>query len=50
MERTMIDVNVPNFITVCLMAALGYLVFSLGAQALKRVGGDANAAANGAGY
>lgn len=32
MERTMISVNIPNFITVVLMAALGYLLFSLGTQ------------------
>ncbi len=36
MERTMISWNLPNWITVVLMAAAGYAVLGLLAQLLKR--------------
>jgi len=38
MERTMISWNLPNWITVMLMAAAGYAVLGAVAQLLKRNG------------
>jgi hypothetical protein len=39
MERTMISWNLPNWITVLLMAAAGYAVIGLARQAMMRAGG-----------
>jgi hypothetical protein len=36
MERTIISWNLPNWITVLIMAAAGYAVLAFGAQMLKR--------------
>ena len=36
MERTLISWNLPNWITVMIMAAAGYAVLGLVAQGLKR--------------
>lgn len=45
MERTMISWNLPNWITIVLMAALGYLVFGLAAQlVLNQFGGGGGSA------
>lgn len=38
MERTLISFNLPNWITVVLMAALGYAVLGAVAQFIKRRG------------
>lgn len=38
MERTMISWNLPNWITIVLMASAGYLVLAVLAQLLKRQG------------
>ena len=38
MERTMLSWNLPNWITVLLMAALGYAVLGLAAQFIRRNG------------
>lgn len=40
MERTLISWNVPNWITVMLMAAAGYLVLALAAQVFLQGGGS----------
>jgi len=39
MERTIISWNLPNWITVMLMAAAGYAVLGLTAQVFKARGG-----------
>jgi hypothetical protein len=46
MERTLISWNLPNWITVLIMAAAGYAVLGLAAQVLKR-GQIANGTAGG---
>lgn len=38
MERTLISWNLPNWITIFLMAVGGYLVLALAAQAAMRAG------------
>lgn len=44
MERTIISWNIPNIITIWLMAAIGFLVVGIGSQfVLKHFGGDAPA-------
>jgi hypothetical protein len=44
MERTLISWNLPNWITITIMAALGYAALGLIAQAVKRNGaGDGQA-------
>jgi hypothetical protein len=45
MDRTLISWNIPNWITVLLMAAAGYAVLALAAQAFNR--GPPMAAATG---
>lgn len=49
MERTLISWNLPNWITVMLMAALGYAVMALAAQFLFK-GGTSEAAGSGGGF
>jgi len=39
MDRTLISFNLPNIITVTLMAALGYTLLGLVSQALMNRGG-----------
>jgi hypothetical protein len=39
MERTLISWNLPNWITVVVMAALGYAALGFVAQMVKRNGG-----------
>ena len=48
MERGMISWNIPNWITVLIMAAAGYAVLGVGAQLLKR--GQTQAGGNTGGY
>lgn len=51
MERTLISWNVPNIVTIWLMAAIGFLVVGLAAQLfLKWTGSNDGVQANGAGY
>lgn len=40
MERTLISFNLPNFLTVLLMAAAGYALFGFIAQMLPSSGGN----------
>jgi hypothetical protein len=48
MERTLISWNLPNWITIVLMAAFGYALVGIGAQLLK--GRSLGSAIGGAGY
>lgn len=47
MERTIISWNLPNWITVMIMAAAGYAVLGLVAQLLKQQQGQSVAATGG---
>ena len=47
MERVLLTWNIPNWITVVLMVALGYLLVSLAAQLVKGRLGSTGAAAGG---
>lgn len=38
MEKTLISWSVPNMITIWLMLAIGFLVLSIGTQAIKNWG------------
>jgi len=43
MDRTLISWNIPNIITIWLMAAIGFLIVGLLAQlAMKAMGGGSN--------
>lgn len=44
MDRTLISFNVPNLITVPLMAFLGFLLLAVIWQGVKRVAGPSQAA------
>ena len=44
MERTLISWNLPNWITVVVMAALGYAALGVVAQVIQRRGGAAGQA------
>jgi hypothetical protein len=46
MERTLISFNLPNWITVILMVALGYLVFSIVSQIIMGGFGSRSAPQN----
>lgn len=51
MDRTLISWNVPNLITVPLMAALGFLIVAVAAQfVMKWTGGGEQPANNSTGY
>lgn len=51
MDRTLISFNVPNLITIWLMAFLGFVIIGLIAQGLSRMtGGNALSANNEGGY
>jgi hypothetical protein len=41
MDRTLISWNLPNWITVMLMATAGYLVLALASQVIMNRGGQA---------
>ena len=43
MNETIITWNVPNWITVVLMAGIGFLVLGVASQAIRRATNNANA-------
>jgi hypothetical protein len=47
MERTLISWNLPNWITIVLMAAAGYAVLGVAAQVLQRRSGGMPSSAGG---
>ena len=49
MERTMISWNLPNWITIVLMAAAGYAVLGVVRQVMMQAGGAGGAAPSGLG-
>lgn len=51
MDKTLISWSVPNMITIWLMLAIGFLIFTFAAQVgMKFVGGSAPSANNDGGY
>lgn len=50
MERTLISWNLPNWITIVLMATAGYLLFGLASQFIIGASGNTTAANNSGGY
>ena len=47
MEKTYLNWNVTNWISVVLMAALGFMVLSLGVGAYHKVSGTSDSSGNG---
>lgn len=51
MDKTLISWSVPNMITIWLMLAIGFLIFTFAAQfSMKALGGSSDPVQQGGGY